>query len=280
MQCSPVVHAVTTDRLGPLKPTFMHPYPAAMLTRDAGTKKGEMRRAPRAAYSPCVSSIIGIDGTNSSLNSGRLQINLKPFASRDVKADEVIKQLQQATAGVTGIQLYLQPAQDRTVNEQVSPSQYQFTRDDADSENLVKWSPALVAALQQRPEFNGVVSNLQDQGRVSADLPADVTATALCAMVEGFSRYWDGPITDDEFEDCRRGLLSGMNGVEDSLGGMETWYYIEVLRAGAHSAAPIQTPAQARAALQAVTKEDVRSILRQLTLSVSYLLTKEEPTHA
>ena len=54
----------------------------------------------------------------------------------------------------------------------------------------------------------------------------------------------------------------------------------EVLRAGANSAAPIQTPAQARAALQAVTKEDVRSILRQLTLSVSYLLTKEEPTHA
>ena len=87
-------------------------------------------------------------------------------------------------------------------------------------------------------------------------------------------------ITDEELEDCRRGLLSGMNGVEDSLGGMETWYYIEVLRAGANSAAPIQTPAQARAALQAVTKEDVRSILRQLTLSVSYLLTKEGPTHA
>ena len=114
-----------------------------------------------------VSSIIGIDGTNSSLNSGRLQINLKPFASRDIKADEVIKQLQQATAGVTGIQLYLQSAQDLTVNDQVSPSQYQFTLDDADSENLVKWSPALVAALQQRPEFNGVVSNLQDQGRVA-----------------------------------------------------------------------------------------------------------------
>ena len=114
-----------------------------------------------------VSSTIGIDGTNSSLNSGRLQINLKPFASRDVRADEVIKQLQQATAGVTGIQLYLQPAQDLTVNDQVSPSQYQFTLDDADSENLVKWSPALVAALQQRPEFNGVVSNLQDQGRVA-----------------------------------------------------------------------------------------------------------------
>ncbi|MER2042542.1 MAG: efflux RND transporter permease subunit [Pantoea agglomerans] len=114
-----------------------------------------------------VSSTIGIDGTNTSLNSGRLQINLKPFGSRDVKADEVIKQLQQATADVAGIRLYLQPAQDLTVNDQVSPSQYQFTLDDADSENLVSASPKLVAALQQRPEFNGVVSNLQDQGRVS-----------------------------------------------------------------------------------------------------------------
>ncbi|TKK32402.1 efflux RND transporter permease subunit [Pantoea agglomerans] len=114
-----------------------------------------------------VSSTIGIDGTNTSLNSGRLQINLKPFGSRDVKADEVIKQLQQATANVPGIRLYLQPAQDLTVNDQVSPSQYQFTLDDADSENLVSESPKLVAALQQRPEFNGVVSNLQDQGRVS-----------------------------------------------------------------------------------------------------------------
>jgi multidrug efflux pump len=114
-----------------------------------------------------VSSTIGIDGTNTSLNSGRLQINLKPFGSRDVKADEVIKQLQQATADVPGIRLYLQPAQDLTVNDQVSPSQYQFTLDDADSENLVSGSSKMVAALQQRSEFNGVVSNLQDQGRVS-----------------------------------------------------------------------------------------------------------------
>ena len=114
-----------------------------------------------------VSSTIGIDGTNTSLNSGRLQINLKPFGSRDLSASEVISQLNQATSDVPGIRLYLQPAQDLTVNDQVSPSQYQFTLDDADSENLVSETPKLVAALQQRPEFNGVVSNLQDQGRVS-----------------------------------------------------------------------------------------------------------------
>ena len=68
-----------------------------------------------------------------------------------------------------------------------------------------------------------------------------------------------------------RGLLSGMSGVEDSLGGIESWYYIEVLRGGR-----VQTPDQARDALRAVTKEEVRSILRRLSLSVSYLLTKED----
>ncbi|MDI9769391.1 multidrug efflux RND transporter permease subunit [Pantoea dispersa] len=114
-----------------------------------------------------VSSTIGIDGNNTSLNSGRLQINLKAFDQRDVKAGEVIAQLQQAARQVAGIQLYLQPAQDLTVNDQVTPSQYQFTLDNADSENLVRWTPQLIAALQQRPEFNGVVSNLQDQGRVA-----------------------------------------------------------------------------------------------------------------
>lgn len=114
-----------------------------------------------------VSSTIGIDGNNTSLNSGRLQINLKPFGQRDDKAGAVIKQLQEAATQVVGIQLYLQPAQDLTVNDQVTPSQYQFTLDDANSEDLVTWSPKLVAALQKRPEFNGVVSNLQEQGQVA-----------------------------------------------------------------------------------------------------------------
>ena len=68
--------------------------------------------------------------------------------------------------------------------------------------------------------------------------------------------------------------------VEDSLGGIESWYYIEVLRAGANSAALIQSPEQARSALRAVTKDEVRDILRRLTLSVSYLLTKEDTAHA
>ncbi len=124
-----------------------------------------------------VSSTIGIDGNNTSLNSGRLQINLKPFADRDLRADAIIAQLRQATATIAGIQLYLQSAQDLTVNDQVTPSQYQFTLDDADSENLVAWTPKVVAALAGRPEFSEVESNLQDQGQVAyVELNRDAAA--------------------------------------------------------------------------------------------------------
>ena len=91
------------------------------------------------------------------------------------------------------------------------------------------------------------------------------------AVLKELADLCDGPITDEELEDCRRGLLAGMNGLEDTLGGIETWYYMEVLRGG-----PVQTPDDARRALLAVTREDVRDILKQFTLSVSCLLTREE----
>ena len=96
-------------------------------------------------------------------------------------------------------------------------------------------------------------------------------ARAEQAILKELDDLRTGPITDDELEDCRLFLLSGMAGIEDSLGGIETWYYMEVLRGG-----PVQTPDEARAALRAVTKDDVRSIFNELSLSVSYLLTREE----
>ena len=100
-------------------------------------------------------------------------------------------------------------------------------------------------------------------------------ARAEQAILKELDDLRTGPITEEELEDCRLSLLSGMAGIEDSLGGIETWYYMEVLRGGT-----VQTPDEARAALRVVTREDVRTILRQLTLSVSYLLTREEgPAH-
>ncbi|MEA9389616.1 efflux RND transporter permease subunit [Acerihabitans sp. TG2] len=124
-----------------------------------------------------LSSTIGVDGNNTSLNSGRLQINLKPFSARDLRSDAIISQLKQATQNVAGITLFMQSAQDLTVNDQVTPNQYQFTLDDADSENLVTWTPKLVAQLKQQPAFSDVVSNLQDQGQVAyVELNRDAAA--------------------------------------------------------------------------------------------------------
>ena len=74
-----------------------------------------------------------------------------------------------------------------------------------------------------------------------------------------------------ELEDCRRGLIAGLEGVEDSLGGLESWYAMEIIRGGL-----ITTPAQARADLAAVTEDQVRAVLRRFSLSVSYLLTRKE----
>ncbi|QGU86431.1 efflux RND transporter permease subunit [Erwinia sorbitola] len=152
-------------------------------SQDVSFKEMSRRQQQLAAIilkNPAVeslSSTVGIDGSNTSLNSGRMQINLKSFDERDQRAESVIAELQQATAGVPGIALYLQSAQDLTVNDQVTPDRYQLTLDDADSQNLVEWSPKLVSALQQRPEFSSVVSNLQDQGQVAyVELNRDAAA--------------------------------------------------------------------------------------------------------
>ncbi len=124
-----------------------------------------------------VASTIGVDGNNTSLNSGRLQISLKAISLRDDRAPAVIARLKQETASVPGIELYLQASQDLTVDDQVTPSQYQFTLDDTDSSNLVSWTPKLLDKLRAEPEFNSVVSNLQQQGQVAyVELNRDAAA--------------------------------------------------------------------------------------------------------
>ncbi|WP_413530899.1 efflux RND transporter permease subunit [Rahnella inusitata] len=124
-----------------------------------------------------VASTIGVDGNNTSLNSGRLQISLKSFDERSERAPAIIERLKQETAGVPGIELYLQASQDLTVDDQVTPSQYQFTLDDSDSENLVEWTPKLLAKLSEQPEFGDAVSNLQNQGQIAyVELDRDAAA--------------------------------------------------------------------------------------------------------
>jgi multidrug efflux pump len=111
-----------------------------------------------------LSSFIGVDGINTTLNSGRIQINLRPLEERKISASEVIHRLQSRVAGVGGITLFLQPVQDLTVENRISRTQYQYTLEDADPQELNRWAPALVESLQSLPELRDVSSDQQDHG--------------------------------------------------------------------------------------------------------------------
>jgi multidrug efflux pump len=110
-----------------------------------------------------LSSFIGVDGTNTTLNSGRVLINLKPKAQRgDISA--VIRRLQARLAKVEGISLYMQPVQDLTIEDRVSRTQYQFTLETANPDELSEWVHRLTARLTELPQLADVASDLQDQG--------------------------------------------------------------------------------------------------------------------
>ncbi|MCE7764124.1 MdtB/MuxB family multidrug efflux RND transporter permease subunit [Pseudomonas putida] len=111
-----------------------------------------------------LSSYIGVDGDNATLNSGRLLINLKPHGERDVTASDVISRLQPQVDRLVGIRLYMQPVQDLSIEDRVSRTQYQFSLSSPDADLLAQWSGKLVQALQQRPELADVASDLQDKG--------------------------------------------------------------------------------------------------------------------
>ena len=119
-----------------------------------------------------LSSFIGIDGTNTTINSGRLLINLKPLAERGVGATEVIHRLRPALDEIAGIRLFLQPVQDLTVEDRVSRTQYQYSLEDADAAELAEWAPKLVDALSKRPELRTVSSDQQNAG-LQASLTID-----------------------------------------------------------------------------------------------------------
>ena len=95
-----------------------------------------------------LSSFIGVDGTNTTPNSGRIQINLKPKDERTEDASAIIKRLQQEVSGVEGITLYMQPVQDLTVEDRISRTQYQFSLEDADAKELGQWTNQLMAKLK------------------------------------------------------------------------------------------------------------------------------------
>jgi len=111
-----------------------------------------------------VSSFIGIDGVNETVNTGRIQVALKPHGQRRAEISEVLQRLQQQLQFVAGLQFYLQPVQDLTVEDRVSRTQYQLTLESVDPELLSVWVPKLVDALRNKPELADVIDDMQEDG--------------------------------------------------------------------------------------------------------------------
>jgi multidrug efflux pump len=111
-----------------------------------------------------LSSFIGIDGTNPTINSGRIQINLKPLEDRHISAIEVVHRLRPKLREIHGIQLFMQPVQDLTVETRVSRTQYQYSLEDPDAKELAEWAPKFVDRLRELPQLRDVASDQQTQG--------------------------------------------------------------------------------------------------------------------
>ncbi len=126
-----------------------------------------------------VSSFMGIDGTNVTINSGRIQITLKPIEERKISASDIIRRLQPELEKVNGITLYLQPVQDLSVEDRVSRTEFQYSIEDVDPNELAYWVPQIIQKMQQQPELRDVASDQQNSGLLIAlDIDRD-TASRL-----------------------------------------------------------------------------------------------------
>jgi multidrug efflux pump len=119
-----------------------------------------------------LSSFIGVDGTNLTMNSGRIQINLRPRDERQATASEIIRRLQQPLSQVQGITLYMQPVQDLTVEDRVSRTEFQYSMEDTDSKELAVWAKRLMDKLKDSPALLDVASD-QQNGGLQADVVVD-----------------------------------------------------------------------------------------------------------
>src|SRR5262249_50486928 len=126
-----------------------------------------------------ISSFIGIDGTNTTLNSGRIQITLKPLAERAQSVGDAINRLRPAPGKVGGSRLCLQQVQDLTVANRVSRTQFQYSLEDPDEAELRAWAPKFVARLREQPELRDVATDQLDQGLQARVVIDRATASRL-----------------------------------------------------------------------------------------------------
>ena len=137
-----------------------------------------------------LSSFIGVDGSNITLNSGRMLINLKPVSDRKENASAIIRRLQRQARDVTGISLYMQPVQDLSIDTTVSRTQYQFVLEDANPAEFNTWVPKLVTELQKLPQLEDVASDQENEGidRDSAARFGITPATVDNALYDAFGQ--------------------------------------------------------------------------------------------
>ena len=217
-----------------------------------------------------LSSFIGIDGTNTTLNSGRIQINLKPLGQRNETASQVIRRLQPQVDRVSGITLYMQPVQDLTVDNRVSRTQFQYTLESPNADELNSFAPKLLAKLKQLPDLIDVASDQQTQGiqaRLVFDRPTasrlGITASAIdqtlydaygqrqvSTMFTQLNQYHVilevQPDFDQQPLDLRDLYIrSGMAGISSSSG------IVAGGSAGTNSAGPSSSPAASASTSQA-----------------------------
>jgi multidrug efflux pump len=126
-----------------------------------------------------LSSFIGADGTNTTLNSGRMSINLKPVGERKLNASDVIRRLQTSLKQVEGIELFMEPVQDITVDDRVSRTQYQYTLEDPDANELNLWTGRLVDKMKQLPQLADVATDQQTGGLAVSLIIDRVSASRL-----------------------------------------------------------------------------------------------------
>jgi multidrug efflux pump len=154
--------------------------PAAISAQAMAAKQLELTQAVLA--DPAVaslSSFIGADGTNTTTNSGRMSINLKPLNQRDISASDLIRRLNARVSRIQGIAMYMEPVQNITVDDRVSRTQYQYTLEDPDAVELDAWTNRFVTRLKQLPELEGIATD-QQPGGLAVSLVIDrVTASRL-----------------------------------------------------------------------------------------------------
>jgi multidrug efflux pump len=126
-----------------------------------------------------LTSFIGADGTNTTMNSGRFSINLKPLENRDLNASDVIRRLQGKLQNVQGIQLFMQPVQNITVDDRVSRTQYQYTLEDPDQDELNLWTNRFVDEVKKLPQVEDVATDQQTGGLAVSLMIDRVTASRL-----------------------------------------------------------------------------------------------------